>query len=248
MLFRISKTNSMIFYIRIIIFLLFFQTILAQSVTNSVDEKGKKHGVWNGFYEESGRPRYEGTFEHGKEIGMFQFFDDTKAKSVIATRTFDPKDNSCYTIFYDQKKNVVSEGKEVNKLREGIWKYYHKASKQIMTLENYKKGKLDGVRTVYYPTGKVVEETIYKNGLKDGDYKKYSEKGIVLESTFFKNGEFDGEAVYKDPNDQIVAKGKYKNGIRIGIWQYFIDGKLVSEENMATPKKPKLRQDKVKID
>ncbi|WP_264565098.1 toxin-antitoxin system YwqK family antitoxin [Flavobacterium sp. N3904] len=237
------------FYIfRVLIFFLCCQTVFCQSDTNPVDDKGRKHGVWSGVYEESGRPRYEGTFEHGKEVGVFNFFDDTQAKSIIATRTFSSKDNSCYTIFYDQKKNVVSEGKEVNKLREGQWKYYHKASKAIMTLENYKNGKLEGTRTVYYPSGKIVDETIYKNGIKEGAYKKYSEKGIVLESTFFKNGEYDGQAIYKDPNDLVIAKGLFKNGQKVGKWQFFINGKLTSEENMDKPKKPLLKSDRVKID
>ena len=86
---------------------------------NKLDENGKKHGLWKGIYEESQRPRYEGTFEHGKETGMFKFFDDTKAGTVIATREFNSKDNSCYTIFYNQKNNKVSEGKVVNKVYEG---------------------------------------------------------------------------------------------------------------------------------
>lgn len=236
----------MFFILRIFAVFLFCQSVFCQTNFNSLDENGKKHGVWSGVYEESGRPRYEGTFEHGKEVGVFNFFDDTKAKSIIATRTFSSKDNSCYTIFYDQQKNIVSEGKEINKLREGQWKYYHKASKSIMTLEKYKNGKLEGVRTVYYPSGKVVDETIYKNGIKEGIYKKYSEKGIVLENSFFKNGEYDGEAVYKDPNDLVVAKGKFKNGKKVGKWQFFVNGKFESEENMDKPKKPMLKSDRVK--
>jgi len=233
-------------YFVLLVFLFFNLKGIAQTDNNPVDDKGKKHGVWKGFYEESGRPRYEGTFEHGREIGVFNFFDDTKAQSVIATRTFNSNDNSCYTIFYDQKKNIVSEGKEVNKLREGPWKYYHKASKVIMILENYKNGKLDGTRTVYYPSGKVVDETIYKKGLKEGVYKKYSETGIVMENSFFKNGEYDGEAVYKDPNDFVVVKGMFKNGKKVGMWQFFINGKLNSEENMDKPKKPQLKRERVK--
>jgi antitoxin component YwqK of YwqJK toxin-antitoxin module len=237
------------FYIfRILLVFLCCQTVFAQTDFNALDDKGRKHGVWKGVYEASGRPRYEGTFDHGVEIGVFNFFDDTKVKSIIATRAFNAKENSCYTTFYDQKKNVVSEGKEINKLREGQWKYYHKASKAIMTLENYKKGKLEGIRTVYYPSGKVVDEINYKNGLKEGVYKKYSENGIVLENSFFKNGEYDGEAIYKDPNDLVVAKGKFKDGKKIGKWQFFINGKLSSEEDMDKPKKPMLKRDKVKID
>jgi antitoxin component YwqK of YwqJK toxin-antitoxin module len=237
------------FYIfRILLVFLCCQTVFSQTDFNALDDKGRKHGVWKGVYEGSGRPRYEGTFEHGVEIGVFNFFDDTKAKSIIATRAFNPKENSCYTTFYDQKKNVVSEGKEINRLREGQWKYYHKASKAIMTLENYKKGKLEGIRTVYYPSGKVVDEILYKNGLKEGVYKKYSENGIVLENSFFKNGEYDGEAIYKDPNDLVVAKGKFKDGKKIGKWQFFVNGKLSSEEDMNKPKKPMLKRDKVKVD
>lgn len=230
---------------RFLVFLLCSQIVLCQSENNPVDVNGKKHGVWKGFYQESGRARYEGTFEHGKEVGVFNFFDDTKAQTIIATRTFNPNENSCYTIFYDQNKNIVSEGKEVNKLREGSWKYYHKASKSVMTLEHYKNGKLEGRKTVYYPNGKIVDEVVYKNGLKEGVYKKYSESGIVMESSFFKNGEYDGEAIYKDPNDQVVAKGMFKKGKKIGIWQFFIDGKMTSEENMDKPKKPQLKSDRV---
>ena len=70
----------------------------------------------------------------------------------------------------------------------------------------------------------------------------------VLENSFFKNGEYEGEAVYKDPNDLVVAKGKFKNGKKVGKWQFFINGKLESEENMDKPKKPQLKKDKVKID
>lgn len=236
----------MLAIVRIFAFVLFCQVVSAQTDNNPVDDKGNKHGVWKGSYKESGRPRYEGTFEHGKEIGVFNFFDDTKAKSIIATRTFNPNENSCYTIFYDQKKNIVSEGKEVNKLREGLWKYYHKASKTVMTLENYKKGKLDGTRTVYYASGKIVDETNYKNGLKDGVYKKYSEAGVVLESSFFKNNEYEGEAIYKDPNDLVAAKGIFKNGKKVGIWQFFVNGKLSREENMDKPRKPQLKRDREK--
>lgn len=222
--------------------------LFAQENNNPVDQNGKKHGLWKGIYEESKRPRYEGTFEHGKEVGVFYFYDDTAAKSIIASRSFKASDNSCYTIFYDQNKNIVSEGKEVNRLREGSWKYYHKASKTIMTLENYKEGKLDGLKIVYYPSGKIVDETFYKNGLKEGVYKKYSEKGIVLEQSFFKGDLYEGEALFKDPNDQVVAKGKFKNGKKVGKWQFFINGKLDSEENMDQQKKIQLKRDLPKAD
>jgi antitoxin component YwqK of YwqJK toxin-antitoxin module len=223
-----------------IIFLFFFNTLfsLAQTDFNKLDNNGKKHGVWKGLYPESKRVRYEGTFEHGKEVGIFNYYDDTKAQSIIATREFTAKDNSVYTIFYDQRKNKVSEGKQVNKLFEGQWKYYHQNSKEVMTIENYKNGKLEGLRTVFYPSTKIAEETNYSNGLKNGLYKKYSEKdAVVLEESNYKNGEYDGLAIYRDPLGNIVAQGKYVNGKKKGIWQFYENGKLVSEENMSKVKK-----------
>ena len=222
-------------FIVLLAVMFFSKNILAQTEFNKLDVNGKKHGLWKGVFEESKRPRYEGTFDHGKEVGIFSFYDDTKAKSIIAIREFNAKDNSAYTIFYDQNKNKVSEGKVVNKLFEGQWKYYHQASKNIMTTENYSKGKLDGLRAVFYISGKVAEEINYKNNLKNGFYKKYTEKGVVLEESIFKNNIYNGLAIFSDGNGNIVSKGQFVNGRKSGVWQFFEKGKLVKETNMSFP-------------
>ena len=200
----------------LLIFILSINFVLAQD-TNMLDSNGKKHGVWKGIYEESKRPRYEGVFEHGKEIGLFKFFDDTKTGTVIATRDFDPKVNSCYTIFYNQKNNKVSEGKVVNKQFEGEWKYYHENSTQIMTLEVYSNGKLNGIRKVFYVSGKIAEETTYVNGVKEGPYKKVIETNVVLEETLYKNGEYNGPAIFRDADNQIAGQGIFKHGNKVGM-------------------------------
>ncbi|WP_233588606.1 toxin-antitoxin system YwqK family antitoxin [Flavobacterium sp. LS1P28] len=223
------------YYKKRILVLMFLNVffLYAQTDFNVLDAKGKKHGVWKGVYETSKRPRYEGTFEHGKEIGIFDFFDDTRAKSLIATREFNPKDNAAFTIFYDQNKNKVSEGKVINKVFEGQWNYYHLASKNIMTTEHYSKGKLEGLRTVFYLSGKIAEEINYINNLKNGFYKKYTEKGIVLEESAFKNDLYNGLAIFRDSNGNTVSKGHFVNGKKAGIWQFFEKGKVVKEINMS---------------
>jgi antitoxin component YwqK of YwqJK toxin-antitoxin module len=211
--------------------------IQAQVETNKLDEKGKKHGLWKGFYPETKHQKYEGTFDHGKEVGVFTYYDNTHLKSVIATREFNPKDNSAYTIFYDQLKNKVSEGKVVGKAYEGKWIYYHRASDVIMSTENYSNGKLEGVRSVYYPSGKIAEEMTYKNGLKNGVYKRYTESGIVIEESSYKNDEYDGVATFRGPDDGIiVSTGKFTKGKKSGKWQFFKNGKLDHEVNMSDPK------------
>jgi antitoxin component YwqK of YwqJK toxin-antitoxin module len=227
------------FYKTGIVFLIFLNVFCLQAQTsfNKLDEKGKKQGVWKGVYEGSKRPRYEGTFEHGKETGVFNFYDDTKEKKIIATREFNEKDNSAYTTFYDQDNNKVSEGKIANKLFEGPWKYYHLGSKAIMTTENYKKGKLEGLRSVFYADGKIAEESNYKNNLKEGFYKKYTANGIVLEESVYKNNEYHGLAIFKDVAGNVVSKGQFVNGKKAGAWQFFENGKPVNPVNKKVLKK-----------
>lgn len=202
----------------------------AQTDINQLDQNGKKHGPWKGLYEESKRVRYEGTFEHGKETGTFKYYDDTKAASVLAERTFNPKDNSAYTVFFDQKKNKISEGKIVNKLREGEWTYYHENSKIPMTKERYKADKLNGLRQVYFPNGKIAEEINYIDGIREGDYRKYTPTGIVLEETFYKKGEIHGNAIFRGSDGKLASEGKFVNGLKKGIWKFYEDGKLVRTE------------------
>jgi antitoxin component YwqK of YwqJK toxin-antitoxin module len=236
----------------IFVSLLISISVFAQDI-NKLDANGKKHGVWKGIFEESKRPRYEGTFEHGKEQGIFSFFDDTKAGTVIATREFNAKDNSCYTIFYNQNKNKVSEGKVVNKQFEGEWKYYHENLPSIMTSEFYVNGKLNGVRKVFYKSGEVAEETTYKDGLKNGIYRSYAENGFVLEESNFKNNLNNGPAIYRSVTNEITSQGQYKDGKKVGMWKMLVKGKLkdvnmdYQNKNFKRPKMPKQSDVRVEV-
>jgi antitoxin component YwqK of YwqJK toxin-antitoxin module len=219
------------------IFLIFisFQTIFSQTEINQIDKNGKRQGIWQGTYEESKRPKYKGTFVNGLETGTFEFYDDTKAGKVIATRVFNAKDHSAYTTFYDQKGNKVSEGNVVNKLFDGIWTYYHLESKTIMSTENYLKGKLEGLKKVYFKSGKIAEETYYTNNLKNGVYKNYAENGVILEETYYVNGIYHGEAIFRAIDGTITSKGKFVNGEKKGLWQFYKNGKLIAEINLSDP-------------
>ena len=225
-----------------IAFLLFSVSFFAQNEINKFDANGKKMGLWKGVFEETKRPRYEGTFDQNKEVGLFKFFDNTKLSNLIATREFNSTDNSAYTIFYDVNKNKISEGKVLNKLYEGLWVYYHKGSTLIMTSENYKNGKLDGTKTVNFKSGKVAEISNYKNGVLEGIYIKNDESGVALEESFYVNGELNGIITYKAPDGFIVAKGKFRKGLKVGIWQFFENGKLESEVNYDQPNRIKSKR------
>lgn len=214
---------------KILISLLLISTSIFSQITNQLDDKGNKQGLWKGQYVDSKRPRYEGVFDNGKEKGVFKFFDDTAENTIIATREFNDIDNSCITIFYNQKGNKVSEGKVKNKKFEGLWIYYHENSKKIMTSEFYNNGKLEDIKKVFYPSGKIAQETSYKNGLKEGLDKHYAENGTVIEESIYKKNEFDGPAIFRSPSNIVVAKGVFVKGKKIGIWEFNTNGKKTKE-------------------
>ncbi len=215
--------------------LTYSQDALAQE--NKLDDQGLKHGLWKGYFEPSKRVKYEGTFAHGKETGIFTFYDDTKVHSVLATRDFTKGNNTAYTTFYDAKKNVVSEGNLVNKQYDGPWKYYHQASKVVMTLEHFKNGKLHGKRETFFPDGKLAEESNYVAGIQEGTYKKYNAKGAILEHVNYKNGQIDGIAIYNDGDGKLASKGPYVNGLKKGYWEFYNNGKLIKKEKYPVVKK-----------
>lgn len=216
--------------------------LFAQSEVNQYDDNGKRHGVWKGTYQNSGNPRYQGTFEHGKEKGIFKFFNNDKKSAVIATRDFTKGDGVSYTIFYDVDGKKLSEGKEVDRLREGEWKFYHPGKDAIMSVEYYSKGKLTGVRKVFFPEGAIAEEAQYQNGVKHGTYKKYTEEGIVLQELVYKEGKMHGAATYRNSKGEIVSKGNYTDNVKSGIWMYYEKGKVVKKETDEDRKVEIVRQ------
>lgn len=213
------------------ILLLVSVTVLSQE-TNKKDSKGQRHGVWKGVYDDTKLPRYEGTFEHGKETGIFKFYDNVKKSPVVATRDFSAGDGSCFTTFFAPDGQKNAEGREVNKQREGEWKFYQEKG-LLLSTETYSNGKLTGVRKVFYPNKVVAEETTYANGIKEGAYKKYTEKGTLLEETVYKNDVLHGKAAYRTTTNQPASEGMYKNGKKHGVWKFYKNGKLDKEVDMS---------------
>ena len=222
--------------VRFIILLTFCSFgVISQSI-DTKDEKGLRHGIQKGYYTDSKILRYEGTFNHGKEQGLFTYYANSDKKIVMATRNF-AKNNEAFTIFFDEKGNKVSEGNVKSKLRQGLWTYYHKDSKAVMTTENYLNDKLEGPRLVYHPNGKLAESVSYKNNLKNGISKIFSKEGILIEEAVYNNGMMQG--VYKvfEDSGKLAVKGQFKNDVKKGMWYFYENDKLVREENKDLAKK-----------
>ena len=117
--------------------------------------------------------------------------------------------------------------------------YYHPDGKSVMSEENYVNGKLDGDYKTFYPSGEPTEITSYKNGLLHGNYKKYSIKGFLYQDFNYANGKLNGMAIYYSrKSGDLIKKGPFKDDLRVGTWENYVDGELVSTEQPALkPKK-----------
>ena len=223
------------------IFLFFFGIIvniapsLAQSEVNQMDAQGKRHGAWKKTFPGTKQLRYEGTFEHGKEIGTFKFYCEDCKDQPSVVKEFNKKDNTSVVRYYTLKGKLVSEGKMDGKKRIGEWVYFQKKSNNIMTKEFYVDGVLDGVKITYYPEGTIAEEVTYLKGVIEGESKYYSPKGILLRKLNYRNGLLQGPAIYYDGHGNVSIEGQYKQDKKDGLWKYYKDGKVELEEVYPKP-------------
>jgi len=225
--------------IMFMIFLTFAASnVLAQGLYNKFDSNGLRHGKWKKNFEDTKELRYEGQFEHGKEIGLFKFYKLVKKKGILtATKVFNEKDQIAQVTFLASNGKTISKGNMNGKLYVGEWLYYHNDSDKIMTRETYDaNGKLKGEKHVYFENGQLAESLFYKNGKEEGNAINYSEKGIILKDFNFKNGELHGS--YKDytPDGVLMVEGQFKNGKKHGVWKYYENGELINEKNFSDQK------------
>ena len=218
--------------ITILTLTLILTNVSAQTV-NQLDDKGERHGYWKKNFDNTDQPKYEGTFEHGKEVGTFKFYKLVEGKSKLsATREFLPDSDKINVKFFSSKGKLISEGMMNDKLFIGKWIYYHNKNDGILMTENYNdKGVLEGEKLVYYENGQMAEKSVYVNGEIDGISTWYSENGKVLKEFTYKNGLLHGMAKYYDKDGVMLAEGVYKNDKKHGIWKYYENGKLSEEKD-----------------
>lgn len=216
------------------IFLITCSIARAQTI-NQFDENGKRHGNWAKTFDKTKVLRYEGTFVHGKEIGVFKFYKNVDDKAVLsATRLFNKENNITEVKFFTSRGKVVSEGKMDGKTYIGTWKYYQKNSDNLLILEHFDNlGRYDGERFVYYDNGQIAEEQNYKEGKLDGVSKWYSENKTVLKEFIYVNGELHGASNFFNPKGELLAEGQYKRGKKDGVWKYYENGKLKEEKDFT---------------
>jgi antitoxin component YwqK of YwqJK toxin-antitoxin module len=109
-------------------------------------------------------------------------------------------------------------------------KTYFKEGGQLQRQYKTVDGKIEGIMTEYYPSGKVKMARLFQNGLQTGNTVVYFEDGKIKESQYFENGlQVRGDTIfYPTGTPELVVS--FKDGKRDGyLHKYNPDGTVFFE-------------------
>ena len=134
--------------------------------------------------------------------------------------TFDENDNLILTIKFKNKKMVIEQEVEGDKVK--MITYFDNLNTMNGKMEAYVNDTLvstmqiknslpEGESKIFYPSGKILTVTNVKNGTMDGTMKVFYENGKIRMIGHFKDGKKDGEFIEYEEDGSIVDKALYKN-------------------------------------
>jgi antitoxin component YwqK of YwqJK toxin-antitoxin module len=187
---------------------------------NQTDAKGRKQGVWEKKYPNLNAFEFKGQFKDDKPVGTFTYFyPTTKVKAVVK---HDATGNRSVAVMYHETGVKMAEGIYRSQLKDSVWSYFG-PSGRISYKETFSKGKLNGLKTVYYVPESVEDKTIkvaktymYKDDVIEGDVIEYFDTGIVKSKVTYVKGKPNGLLVINHPNGKAMIHERYKFGNRHG--------------------------------
>ena len=134
--------------------------------------------------------------------------------------TFDENDNLILTVKFKNKKMVIEQEIEGDKVK--MITYFDNLNTMNGKMEAYvndilvssmqiKNSLPEGESKIFYPSGKILTVTNVKNGTMDGTMKVFYENGKIRMIGHFKDGKKDGEFIEYDEDGSIIDKILYKN-------------------------------------
>ena len=134
--------------------------------------------------------------------------------------TFDENDNLILTVKFKNKKMVIEQEVEGDKVKmitsfddlntmNGKMEAY--VNDTLVSTMQIKNSIPEGESKIFYPSGKVLGVTNIKNGTMDGTMKVFYEDGKIKMIGHFKDGKKDGEFIEYEEDGSIIDKILYKN-------------------------------------
>ncbi len=195
------------------------------SAQNRIDKQGRRQGPWIKT-DKNGSKIFEGTFQDGKETGVFNYY---YADGTLRIRnTYTEPGRYCSHEAYDEKGHLLARGFYNQKNRDSIWHFYNEEGRLVKTA-SYKMGIKQGVHVIFTSTGDTAEVTHYVDNHREGRWwKRIGEKGWI--TCNYSKGLTQGRLVEYNEQGQLAREGNYRDGAKDGRNRFYENGECVIEE------------------
>lgn len=179
-------------------------------------QRSKKDGEWQRFYQ-SGDLKEEVIYDLGSPIETTRWCENGTKKLYQ-----DEKQSQQWSC----KGVLLQEATYVDGQLDGTSKTWSESGK-ITSESNYSKGQLHGVSKQWTAEGQLISEIHYDSTIeskgfgsaaKNGSYKTWTPQGDVLISANYKNDNLDGDYIAYNEQGELIEKGRYVDGKKVGIW------------------------------
>jgi antitoxin component YwqK of YwqJK toxin-antitoxin module len=127
----------------------------------------------------------------------------------------------------------ISKGTFLNDQKDGCWTSYS-ADGKLLRIENFNKGRRDGISVEIDPRGYLVGETYYVNDLIEGTAKRFFYGTNPASQIDYVHGKINGKKkiYYENSAGKLMEESEYKEDIKNGKSNfYLISGDPIAEYN-----------------
>ncbi len=166
-------------------------------------KNGKKIGVWINYYE-NGKIKEKGHFENN--VYFIDSYYKRNGEKLIQNG------KGIYSVYADDGKTIILNGKVLNGLRNGTWNVLNPLSQNVIQTLNYVKGKMNGIQETYYDSGELASKGLMENDLKEGEWIWYNDNGTINSKVNFVHNKKDGKQILCDNYGETLKEEYYDKG------------------------------------
>ena len=218
--FNYPKSGKSIRHILFMFTMLFFAPVFSQ--VNQVDANGLKQGEWRKMTDDGTALKYIGQFKDDKPYGKFVYYYPTG--EVQAVIEFSSDGSVGYSKMYHESGYMMARGKYLDNLKDSTWVYFDDRG-IVSYQEDYKNGKLDGTKIIYYEpvNGQylVARYYSYREGLLHGEFKTYHPNTNLESEGSYDNDKLNGTVKRYHSNGKLMQIERYNYGVKHGYWIFY---------------------------
>ena len=168
------------------------------------------------------------TFVNGRENGLDTTYYESGCPQVVRSH-INGKENGQWVYMYDSTQYLAWEMNYYMGEKHGKH-IFMKKNGDTTKWENYKDGRLDGIKRTYYSDSRIKREVNYKLGILDGAFKIYNLDRVVIEEINYKAGKKHQEAMYYYDDGKPLKIEHWNMGVKNGEFKIFYYQGHVQEE------------------